>query len=79
MNPLDAVRHRLQESAATAATAAEALNACAVDLLSPELGRLAGALDGIAGRLADVCDRLSVGIDPQGASGAAQAEADRRG
>jgi hypothetical protein len=66
MNPLDAVRHRLQEIAATASTAAEALDAGSVDFLSPEVARLLGALDGVAGRLGDICERLAAGVDPEG-------------
>jgi hypothetical protein len=65
MTPLDAVRQRLQEIATTATTAAEALDTCACDWLAPELGRLLGRLDAVAEGLADVCDRLSAGIDPQ--------------
>jgi hypothetical protein len=67
MNPLDAVRHRLQEIATAASVAAQALDAGRCDFLPPELSRLLGALDGVRGRLADVCDRLAEGVDPQGA------------
>jgi hypothetical protein len=66
MNSLDEIRHRLQEIATTASTAAEALDASACDFLPPELARLAGALDGIAERLDAVCERLAAGVDPQG-------------
>jgi hypothetical protein len=65
MNALDAVRTRLEEIAATATVAAEALGSGAVDLMPAELDRFAGQLDAIAGRLGDVCDRLAVGVDPQ--------------
>jgi hypothetical protein len=37
-----------------------------VDFLPPELSRLLGALDGVAERLEVVCERLAVGVDPQG-------------
>jgi hypothetical protein len=37
-----------------------------VDFLAPEAARLLGALDGVAERLADICERLSAGVDPQG-------------
>jgi hypothetical protein len=52
-------------AASTAETAAGALGAGAVDWLPPELERFAVQLDAIAGRLEDVCERLSVGVDPQ--------------
>jgi hypothetical protein len=67
MNPLDAVRHRLQEIATTAATAAEALDAGRCDFQGGELARYQGRLDVLALRLTDVCDRLAVGVDPQAA------------
>jgi hypothetical protein len=38
-----------------------------VDFRAPELERFAMQLDAIAGRLQEVCERLSVGVDPQGA------------
>jgi hypothetical protein len=50
----------------TATTAAEALDAGSVDFLPGELARLPGALDGVSERLADVCERLAAGVDPQG-------------
>jgi hypothetical protein len=59
------LRHKLQEISTAASIAAQALDACACDWLAPELGRMLGALDGIAERLTAVCDRLSAGIDPQ--------------
>jgi hypothetical protein len=68
MNPLDAVKHRLQEIAATASCAAEALDAGGVDFLDGELSRYLGRLDVLADRLADVCGRLALGVDPQGAT-----------
>jgi hypothetical protein len=52
------VRHRLQEIAATATTAAEALDA-GVDFLDGELGRFLGRLDAMLATLGDVCERLS--------------------
>jgi hypothetical protein len=66
MTTLASLRRRLHEIAATASTAAEALDACGVDFLPGELARLLGALDGVAERLADVCERLAAGVDPQG-------------
>jgi hypothetical protein len=74
MNLLDAVRHRLQEIATTASTAAEALDAGRCDFLAPELSRLLGALDGVAERLEVVCERLAVGVDPQGAAHSSPSE-----
>jgi hypothetical protein len=68
MTTLASLRQRLQEIAATATTAAEALDAGSVDFLAPEVARLLGALDGVAERLADICDRLAAGVDPQGSS-----------
>jgi hypothetical protein len=47
-------------------TAAEALDAGSVDFLPPEVARLLGALDGVAERPADICERLGAGVDPQG-------------
>ena len=49
-----------------AASPTEALDACFVDFLPPEVARLLGALDGVAERLADICERLAAGVDPQG-------------
>jgi hypothetical protein len=46
-----------------ASTAAEALDAGRVDFLDGELARYQGRLDVLALRLADVCDRLSVGVN----------------
>jgi hypothetical protein len=60
------VKIRLQEIAATASTAAEALDAGRVDFLPPDLGHVLGALDGVAERLEVVCEGLAVGVDPQG-------------
>jgi hypothetical protein len=62
-----ALRDRLREVAATATTAAEALDDGSVDFLAPEVARLLGALDGVAERLVDICERLAAGVDPQGA------------
>jgi hypothetical protein len=59
------IRHRLQEIATAATTAAEALDGAAVDYLDPEVLRLLWQLDHIEARLAKVCDRLSAGVDPQ--------------
>jgi hypothetical protein len=69
VSTLYAIRERLQEIAASASIAAQALDAGRLDFLPPELSRLLGALDGVRDRLADVCDRLAEGVDPQGASG----------
>jgi hypothetical protein len=66
MNPLDAVKYRLHEIAATASTAAEALDAGRCDFLDGELARYQGRLDVLALRLADVCEKLAAGVDPQG-------------
>jgi hypothetical protein len=41
------------------------LRLAACDWLPAELGRLLGRLDAVVEGLADVCDRLSAGIDPQ--------------
>jgi hypothetical protein len=43
-----ALHHKLQEIATSASIAAQALEGCACDWLAPELGRLLGALDGVA-------------------------------
>jgi hypothetical protein len=64
MSALDAVLDRLHQIAATASLAARALDGATVDWLPPELERFAVQLDAIAGRLEDVCERLSVGVDP---------------
>jgi hypothetical protein len=68
MNPRDAVRHRLLAMADCAQTAAEALGGAALDFHPSELERFVRQLDAVAGRLEDVCERLAVGVDPQGAS-----------
>jgi hypothetical protein len=60
-----ALCHKLQEISTSASIAAQALDGCACDWLAPELGRLLGRLDAVAEGLADVCDRLSDGKDPQ--------------
>ena len=65
MTPLDAVRHRLQEIAATATTAAEALSTCEVDYLEPEVVRLLGNLDAVAERLTPVREKLAGGAIPR--------------
>jgi hypothetical protein len=36
-----------------------------VDFLPPEVDRLPGALDGVSERVADICERLAAGVDPQ--------------
>jgi hypothetical protein len=66
MNALDAVRTRLQQVSATAALAAEVLGGATLDFLPPELERFVMQLDAVAGRLEDICERLAVGVDPQG-------------
>jgi hypothetical protein len=66
MSILDVLRSRMEEIAATATTAAEALDAGRVDYLEPGIARLLGAVDAVADRMADLCDRLAVGVDPQG-------------
>jgi hypothetical protein len=65
MSALEHVRTRLQEISATASLAARALDGAAVDWLPPELDRFAMQLEAVAARLVDVCERLSVGVDPQ--------------
>jgi hypothetical protein len=65
VNTLDAIRARLLVIAADATTAAEALNGAAVDYLPAELPRLQMALDAVSERLAELLERLAVGIDPQ--------------
>jgi hypothetical protein len=65
MDTLASLKAKLHEISTTAAVAAEALDAGRVDFLAPEVDRLVGTLDILAGRLADVCDRLAVGVDPQ--------------
>jgi hypothetical protein len=65
MSPADAVLSRLHQIAATASLVARALNGAAVDWMPPELDRFAMQLDVVAARLVDVCERLSVGMDPQ--------------
>jgi hypothetical protein len=65
MNALDAVLDRLHHIAATASLAARALDGASVDWLPPELERFAMQLEGVAARLVDVRERLSVGVDPQ--------------
>jgi hypothetical protein len=67
VNALDAVLSRLHQIASTASLAARALDGATVDWLPPELDRFAWQLGRLAGRLEDVCERLSVGVDPQGA------------
>ena len=65
MPALDAVRTRLQEISATATLAAEALGAGGVDWMPAELDRFAIQLERVEARLADITDRLAVGVDPQ--------------
>jgi hypothetical protein len=64
---LRAVRVRLHAIAGAAGLAGRALEGGRVDFLPPELDRFAMQLDAVAARLVDVCERLSVGVDPQGA------------
>jgi hypothetical protein len=64
---LEHVRTRLEEISATAGLAAEALGGGTVDWMPAELDRFAHQLERVEARLADVCDRLAVGLDPQGA------------
>jgi hypothetical protein len=59
------IRHRLQEIATAATTAAEALDGAAVDFLPPELARVLGRLDGVQERLEEACGLLALGVDPQ--------------
>jgi hypothetical protein len=66
MNALDTIRTRLLAIAATAETAAGALGAGAVDWMPAELDRFALQLERVGARLADITDRLAVGVDPQG-------------
>jgi hypothetical protein len=67
MTTLASLRQRLHEIAATASTAAEALDAGRVDFLPGELGRHLGRLDALAAGLAEVCELPAAGVDPQGA------------
>jgi hypothetical protein len=62
------IRARLQELACAAATGAEALDAAALDLPEGTLAQLTAELDGLAGRLDRVLDRLGAGVDPARAS-----------
>jgi hypothetical protein len=62
-----ALRAKFYAIAAAAGLAGRVLEGARVDFLPPELERFAHQLDAIAGRLEEVCERLSVGVDPQGA------------
>jgi hypothetical protein len=62
----NAVRHRLREIAATAATDAEALDPGRCGFLAPELARQAGALDALRERPDAACERVAVGVGPVG-------------
>jgi hypothetical protein len=66
MIALTSLKAKLEEIATTAAVAAEALDAGRVNFLAPEVARLVGTLDILAGPLGDVCNRLAVEVDPQG-------------
>jgi hypothetical protein len=61
----DTIRYRLEAIAAVAQTAAEALGGAALDFLPAELERFAVQLESVEARLADITDRLAVGVDPQ--------------
>jgi hypothetical protein len=65
MNALGTTRHRLLAIAEHARTSAEALAGAALDFLPPELDRFALQLERVEARLADITDRLAVGVDPQ--------------
>jgi hypothetical protein len=65
LSPTDTTRHRLPAIATQAQTAAEALDGAALDFPPPEMDRFALQLDSIGSRLEGVCERLSVGVDPQ--------------
>jgi hypothetical protein len=60
VNAVEAIRRRLLEISATADTAAGALDGAAVDFLPPELARHLAALEAVAARLDDVCERLAL-------------------
>jgi hypothetical protein len=64
MTLADAIRRRLDALACAAATGAEALGGAALDLPPEQLAALALELDGLAGRLELVLDKLGAGIDP---------------
>jgi hypothetical protein len=64
VNTLDAIRSRLLAIAGDATTAAQALDGAAVDFLEPELPRLLMALDAVGERLAELLERLAVGVHP---------------
>jgi hypothetical protein len=51
MSTFGALRHRLQEIATSATTAAEALDGCACDFLPPELHRFLVRLDALQANL----------------------------
>jgi hypothetical protein len=69
MNTVADIKARLQEIAAAATTAAEALDAGRVDFLPPELARVLGRLDAVAERLEAACGLLALGVDPQALCG----------
>jgi hypothetical protein len=60
----DCIRHRLDALACACATGADALEGAALDLPEGTLAQLAHELDGRAGRLGLVLDRLGTAVDP---------------
>jgi hypothetical protein len=64
---LSAVRHRRQEIAVAATTAAEALDAGRVVFLPPELARVLGRLDAVVERLEAAYGLRELGVDLRGA------------
>jgi hypothetical protein len=67
---LTALKSRLRQIATDATTAAEAIDVGRCDFLDGELSRHLGRLDVLGMRLADVCEHLAAGVDPQGAPAA---------
>jgi hypothetical protein len=62
MNALDTIRTHLLAIAATAETAAEALDGADVDWTSAAVERFVGQMGAVADRLEGVCDLLSTGV-----------------
>jgi hypothetical protein len=60
----DCIRHHLDALAAACATGAEALDGASLDLPEGTLAQLLGKLEGLAGRLDLVLDRLGAALDP---------------